>query len=85
MTITIIGTDASGKVVAQERTTDSRKAEQIASYLRSSGLAGGLAVEVIDPAAIETDPAKASELQGVQSRVTPSASILWHPGASLSR
>ena len=43
---TIIGTDASGKIVAQKRVSDSRKAEQIADYWRGSGLA----VEVVDPA-----------------------------------
>ena len=42
----------SGKVVATERVSDSRKAEQIADYWRGSGME----VEVIDPAAIETDP-----------------------------
>ena len=42
---TIIGTDASGKIVAQKRVSDSRKAEQIADYWRGSGLA----VEVVDP------------------------------------
>ena len=43
---TIIGTDDAGKVVAQERVSDSRKASQIADFWRGSGLA----VEVIDPA-----------------------------------
>ena len=36
-TITIIGSDASGKIVAQEGVTDSRMANQIADYWRGSG------------------------------------------------
>jgi hypothetical protein len=72
--IMIIGRDACGKVVAQDRTSEHWKAKQIAAAWKSSGWV----VEII-----ETGPANGPQRQGAGSRVEPSASILGHPGASV--
>ena len=68
---TIIGT-ASSKVVAQEQIGDSRKAEQVADYWRSSGL------EVAT--AIETNQPQEAKSGRVPSQGNSPASILGHPG-----
>ena len=71
--ITIIGKDAAGKIVAQDRTDSHWKAKQIADGWRGRGL---------EVALIETGPASSPNSAGARSRVEPSASILGHPGAS---
>lgn len=75
----IIGSD-NGKIVAAEKFSDPRKAEQVASYWRSSGLL----VATQEAAVIETDQPKEAKAGRVISQPSTSARFLGHPGEPLA-